>query len=355
MADVKTETKPRSPGDSPEDNPRSNPDATQAPDQEVLSLAHFSDLHLTSLDSIKISQLLNKRMLGYFSWLHKRRIVHRRDIIASLLEDLRVTRPDHIAVTGDLTHLGLPMEYAEVEQWLPSLGAPERVTVVPGNHDAYAGKGWAGLCARWAPYLRSDTGQEGPRTAEFFPALRIRNQIALIGLCSAKPTPPFLATGSLGQKQLSGLETLLERTGKKGLFRVILIHHPPVPGVVQWRKRLTDSKMFAAVLARHGAELVLHGHAHTPALSELQTPAGNIPVVGAPSASELSPWSGNCAKYNIYRIKRIDRNWQLTMSVRGYSETLDRFVPEKETFLSLPHSQDIESNQGKISSLSDNQ
>jgi 3',5'-cyclic AMP phosphodiesterase CpdA len=343
MADVKTETEPHSPGDSP----GSNPDATQAPGPEGLSLAHFSDLHLTSLDSIKISQLLNKRMLGYFSWLHKRRIVHRRDIIASLLEDLRITRPDHIAVTGDLTHLGLPMEYAEVEQWLPSLGPPERVTVIPGNHDAYAGKDWARSCADWASYLCFDagqeecfgTGQESPKTADFFPTLRIRDQIALIGLCSARPTPPFLATGSLGQKQLSALATLLERTGKKDLFRVILIHHPPVPGVVHWRKRLTDSNMFADVLARHGAELVLHGHAHIAALSELQTPAGNIPVVGVPSASELSPWSGNCAKYNIYRIKRIDRNWQLTMSVRGYSETLSRFVPEEEIILSLPNSQ----------------
>ena len=363
MADVKTETEPLSPGDSPEDNPGSNPDATQAPGPEGLSLAHFSDLHLTSLDSIKISQLLNKRMLGYFSWLHKRRIVHRRDIIASLLEDLRITRPDHIAVTGDLTHLGLPMEYAEVEQWLPSLGIPERVTVIPGNHDAYAGKEWARNCADWGPYLCSDAGREGcdstgreeclgtgqevPKTADFFPSLRIRGQVALIGLCSATPTLPFLATGSLGQQQLSALATLLEKTGRKNLFRVILIHHPPVPGVVQWRKRLTDSNMFADVLARHGAELVLHGHAHTAALSELQTPAGNIPVIGVPSASELSPWSGNCAKYNIYRIKRIDRNWQLTMSVRGYSETLSRFVPEEEIILSLPNSQGMEKNRGK--------
>ena len=354
MADVKTETEPLSPGDSPEDNPGSNPDAMQAPGPEGLSLAHFSDLHLTSLDSIKISQLLNKRILGYFSWRHKRRIVHRRDIIASLLEDLRITRPDHIAVTGDLTHLGLPMEYAEVEQWLPSLGTPERVTVIPGNHDAYAGKDWARSLASWSPYLCSengqkgcpssvqdgclDTGQKSPKTAGVFPTLRIRGQVALIGLCSAIPTPPFFATGSLGQQQLSELETLLGKTNGKSLFRVILIHHPPVPGVVKWRKRLTDSREFAAVLARQGAELVLHGHAHTPALSELQTPAGKIPVVGVPSASELSPWSGNCAKYNIYRIKRIDRNWQLTMSVRGYSETQDRFVLEEEKILSLPHS-----------------
>ena len=65
------------------------------------SLAHLSDPHLTSLTDIKFSQLANKRILGYLSWLRKRRFVHRREIVDSLVEDLHITRPDHIAVTGD--------------------------------------------------------------------------------------------------------------------------------------------------------------------------------------------------------------------------------------------------------------
>jgi hypothetical protein len=101
-----------------------------APYGESFSLAHLSDLHLTTLVNARVTQLLNKRLLGYFSWRRKRRIVHSRDIVASLLEDLRLTRPDHVAVTGDLTHLGLPEEFAEVETWLPALGTPEQVTIV---------------------------------------------------------------------------------------------------------------------------------------------------------------------------------------------------------------------------------
>ncbi len=309
---------------------------TQSTQPDSFSLAHISDLHLTSLDNIKIPQLLSKRILGYLSWLHKRRLVHRREIIASLLEDLRDTHPDHIAVTGDMTHLGLPMEYTEVEQWLPSLGTPEHVTVIPGNHDAYAGKAWGNSCSSWRPYLDSDTKLDIPKTAGFFPSLRIRGQIALIGLSSARPTLPLLATGTIGQKQLSGLDILLEKTGEEGLFRVVMVHHPPVPGLIKWRKRLTDDKMFAAVLARQGAELVLHGHAHTATISKLQTPTGSIPVVGAPSASELNPWTGNCAKYNIYRISRSGKNWELTMTVHGYSEDQGRFVSTAEKSLRLP-------------------
>jgi 3',5'-cyclic AMP phosphodiesterase CpdA len=301
------------------------------------SLAQISDLHLTTLENIKIPELLNKRMLGYLSWWRKRRIVHRLDVVEALLEDLRVNRPDHIAVTGDLTHLGLPAEFAEASQWLTRLGPPEQVTVIPGNHEAYAGRAWFRSCAMWAPYLESDVKLEIPMTAGFFPSLRIRKEVALIGLCSARPSLPFLAIGSLGRNQLAGLETLLKRTGEAGLTRFILIHHPPVRGTIKWRKRLIDSKAFAKVIARQGAELILHGHGHAPTAAQLQTPAGFAPVVGAASASELNPWSGMSAKYNIYTLQRTGSNWEISMSTRGFSEATGRFVPEREETLIIRH------------------
>jgi 3',5'-cyclic AMP phosphodiesterase CpdA len=310
--------------------------AAHPPRSGSFSLAHVSDLHLTTLQNITIPQLLSKRMLGFFSWWRKRRIVHRRDVVDALLEDLRVTCPDHIAVTGDLTHLGLPHEFAEAGQWLSTLGIPEQVTVIPGNHEAYAGSGWIRSCSLWAPYLNSDREQDIPKTADFFPSLRIRGQVALIGLCSARPSLPFFAIGSLGKQQLAGLVALLKKTGEAGLMRIILIHHPPVPGLIKWRKRLIDRAALYEVLVRHGAELVLHGHTHAPTLTGLPTPAGDIPVIGTPSASELNPSSGRCAKYNIYRMQRDGLGWELTMSVRSYSVALSRFVPEKEMTLSIP-------------------
>ena len=329
MVDVKTENEPVvSEG-------KCKPAQSREPDS--FSLAHLSDLHLTSLNAVRIPQLLNKRMLGYCSWWHKRRHIHRREIIDSLIDDLRDTCPDHIAVTGDLTHLGLPTECAEVGQWLPSLGAPEQVTVIPGNHEAYWGKDWLDYCAMWAPYMKSDTTQwEASKTVDLFPSVRIRGQVALIGLSSATPSLPLLAIGSLGQEQLLKLENVLQDTGNKGLFRIILIHHPPVSGLVNWRKRLTDSREFADVLARHGAELVLHGHAHNPTLSKLQTPGGDVPVVGGASASQLSPPSSHNATYNIYRLSRVGAGWDLTMLVRRYSEKSGGFVEDQQKTLNIP-------------------
>ncbi len=180
-------------------------------------------------------------------------------------------------VTGDLTHIGLPDEFAEAAQWLPCLGPAEQVTVIPGNHEAYAGHDWSKNLISWAPYLLSDSKPENTKLKTFSPALRIRGQIALIGLCSARPSLPFFAIGSLGKKQLQLLAKLLKETGEAGLMRVVLVHHPPVPGTTDWRKRLVDDKAFSDVVRHHGAELVLHGHTHTSTLRELQGPAGTNP------------------------------------------------------------------------------
>lgn len=328
MVDVKTEKASFSGEDDPGERLADRPVS--------FSLAHLSDLHLTTLVNIKPPHLFSKRLLGYFSWLHKRRRIHRLDIVESLLDDLRALRPDHTAVTGDLTHLGLPMEYVEVRQWLPYLGSPEHVTVIPGNHEAYSGCDWFKSCHVWGPYMDSNTSTGLPKSSAFFPSLRIFGQVALIGVCSARPSLPLLATGTLGREQITALEGLLQQTSGKDLLRVILIHHPPVQGSIKWRKRLTDSEPFAKVIARHGAELILHGHAHAPSLSELRTPTGYVPVIGAASGSEMDPASGRCAKYNIYRISRVGSAWSVTMSVRRYAEEQKGFVAEAEKSLTIP-------------------
>jgi len=328
MPEVKKETSPARPEGSEPPVP--------SPTSGSFTLAHVSDLHLTSLKGTAIGQLLNKRILGYLSWWRKRRLVHRLDIVEALLEDLKTTRPDHIAVTGDLTHLGLPDEFSDASQWLARLGLPDQVTVIPGNHEAYVGQKWSTQLSAWAPYLISDDRQDSCPTLELFPSLRIRGKVALIGLCSARPSLPFLAVGSLGEKQLGILAELLQETGEAGLLRVILIHHPPVPGTIKWRKRLVDNSAFAEVIDRCGAELVLHGHTHAETFSELQTPAGKVPVIGAPSASELNPRSERCAKYNLYLIKRNGDRWDLKMLVRSYSEGSGKFDQEQTTDLMLP-------------------
>ena len=243
-------------------------------------------------------------------------------------QNLQAEHPDHIAVTGDLTHLGLPQEFRDASSWLTRLGAPERITVVPGNHDAYVREPWQKTFAQWSAYMRGDNAGEGTAAEDAFPSLRIRRHAALIGLSSAQPSAPFLATGRLGDEQLQRLDRILEQTADAGLFRIVILHHPPAAHTVRWRKSLRDGAALRDILKRHEVELVLHGHAHFSAAAYLDPRLGRNLAIGVPSASAIGKKVDRHATYHVYRIARGDHGWRLRVSVRAFSPALGRFVPE---------------------------
>jgi 3',5'-cyclic AMP phosphodiesterase CpdA len=161
--------------------------------------------------------------------------------------------------------------------------------------------------------MRGDDAGDGATCS--FPFVRRRGPVALIGLSSALPTSPFLASGTLGAEQIAQLAALLPALADA--FRVVLIHHPPL-GLRPRHKRLTDAKPFLDVLAAHGAELVLHGHDHRQSLNWLDGRQGRIPVVGVQSAS--APRAGHeddPAAYNLYRIDGRAGSWRCEMITRG--------------------------------------
>jgi 3',5'-cyclic AMP phosphodiesterase CpdA len=260
-------------------------------------LAHLSDPHLAPLPSPRWSELIGKRATGYLNWQRKRRLIHRVDVLARIVADLKAQAPDHIAVTGDLVNIALAAEFAPARAFLERLGPPHDVTLVPGNHDAYVRRAARFPQAHWGGYF---SGDDATGLAGEFPFLRRRGPLALIGLSTAVPTPPFMATGRLGGGQIARLAALLDDCA--GLFRVVLMHHPPASKPGRHFKRLTDGADFRAALARHGAELVIHGHDHERSLIELPGPRRRIPVVGVPSASEAAPGEHDPAGYNLYRI-----------------------------------------------------
>lgn len=291
-------------------------------------LAHLSDPHLTSLQGLGASQLMSKRLLGYLSWRRRRRHQHRPEVLDALIADMESVKPDHVAITGDLTHLGTPQEFKEVAEWLPRVGTPQHVTLVPGNHDTYVSEPWEGTFSLWSSYMRSDGPDAGSWNGpdSVFPSLRVRGNVALIGLSSAVPSSPLLATGRIGNRQIALVSRLLRQAREAGLFRVLLLHHPPVPGSILWRKRLTDAPALASAISEQGVELVLHGHAHRSYMNWLDTPGGRAPVVGACSASELAENPPRRAQYHLYRIRFDSERPQVLMSVRRYSKRMGGFV-----------------------------
>ncbi len=275
----------------------------------MFTLAHLSDLHLAAAQP-PLAKLLSKRGLGFINWQRKRKFIHRPEVLDAMTRDLKSQSFDHIAVTGDLVNLALPEEYLRAQQWLQTLADPHDVTVVPGNHDVYVREAVQYPAQYWADYMRGDDGLDR------FPFLRRRGGAALIALSTGLPTAPLLATGCLGNRQLARLADALDQT--RGLFRVVLIHHPPKSPLRRFLRRLIDAPALRRVLAAKGAELLIHGHDHHDALIWLDGPQGKkIPAVCVPSASAAAPHGEEGgAGYHLFTIDDTPRQWCCEMIVR---------------------------------------
>ena len=257
-------------------------------------LGHLSDIHLAIPP--RATDLFGKRGLGLINWHRSRKHVFSRSVLDAVTRDLKSVATDHVAVTGDLVNFSVRPEYVAARAWLESLGPPTAVTVIPGNHDSYvpAARNWP--AQYWGDYMRGDDGAAGE-----FPFVRRRGPVALIALSTSLPTGLFMATGRLGERQLAAFAAALEQTAE--LFRVVLIHHPPVSPPARYLRRLIDGPDFRRVLAAKGADLVLHGHDHCLSVVWLEGPRGTIPAVGASSASIGAPHGDeDPAGYNLFQI-----------------------------------------------------
>jgi len=282
-------------------------------------LAHLSDLHLPMEGMfLGLSDYFSKRLFSHISWRSKRHLIHRPEVLAQIAADIRSHLPDHIAVTGDICNLSLRDEFAAARQWLQDMGDPFSLTVVAGNHDALiASPDIEQGFASWQPWM---SGDEDKSPIPSFPFLRRRGQIALIGVNTAVPTPPFKATGRVGKEQMLALKEMLKTLGEKQLCRILLIHHPLNDEAEENRKHLSDRAELRAMLKDAGAELVLHGHTHETGYREIAGPNGSIPVIGVPSASNIAQTPVRRAGWNLVTISRQTDAWQIDIRARRLKE-----------------------------------
>ena len=337
-------------------------------------LAHITDLHMGPMVSFGPRYWSVKRLLGVLNWYRGRIKAHRLEVLEKIVADMLAQSPDHIAVTGDLVNIGLPDEHERALDWLRKLSPPDRVSVIPGNHDIYTNLGSDEGALRWRDYMSGEawdrdagdpnSGSINSATAggehDMFPYLRRLGPIALIGLNSAVPTKPFIAAGELGDAQRQRLAKMLALTAKQGLTRVVLIHHPPLPGQADAMRGLRDAGKLANVLAVQGAELVLHGHNHrnmlrwhprsngagngdsgaadTNVANDTSVPDNSVPVVGAPSASMARNHHGEpLARYNIFQFGSTGSEAGIEMIGRGLAEPGGKIVELERRMLHPGH------------------
>jgi 3',5'-cyclic AMP phosphodiesterase CpdA len=267
----------------------------------LFRLAHVTDPHFRGFAGARPADFLGKRAVGALNLLLRRRRKHRMELLEAMGADLRGRAVDHLAVTGDLANVSLEAEWEAAQRWLESYGAgPEAVSVIPGNHDAYVAEvvESGAFERRFARYQTSDLPN-----SERYPFVRLRGEVALVGVTTSVATGDLGAWGEVGADQLARLEAALGAPELSGRVRVVLLHHPPVVHRPPEHRNLRDRAALVALLARAGADLVLHGHDHRDEQVRLPGPGGaTIPVVGAGSASYAGRPERR-SRYNVYEIE----------------------------------------------------
>jgi 3',5'-cyclic AMP phosphodiesterase CpdA len=291
-----------------------------------LTFAHISDLHLPFEPRLSLLQHLSKRQLSVWSW-RRRRSLHRSDILDALRLDLQAHAVDHVVLTGDITNFSLPGEFRQAADWLATLGPTERISLVPGNHDALM---------RVPPAEGLDLWASWTRLSEGWPYVHRVGDVSVIGLNSALPTAPLLARGRLGPQQLARLEQVLLAEGQAARVRIVLLHHPVAAGAIGWRKALADGPELRAVLKRSGAELVLHGHARDARLDAIAGPREPIPCLCVPSSSALPNPKDQGARWHQLRLLGIGGDLRAEVTVRRWSVDSNAFTTDAVYELCLP-------------------
>lgn len=290
-------------------------------------LAHFTDPHLP-LAGARLSELFSKRILGWLSWTLRRRKAHRPEVLSALVEDIRAQAPEALMVlTGDVVNISTRAEFAAARAWLEALARPEELALIPGNHDFYVADAENAGLVLLAPWMAGEAAAQSPPA---FPSVRYVGNIAVIGLNSAYPAPWREASGRLDTGQLERLEAMLADCAARGLCRVVMVHHPPLPALNDKpRKALKNADALEAVLERAGAELVLFGHTHRWAHMAHPVNGGVLHALSASSASMKPGGERPAAGWQKIVITRARGAWRFDIERRamgesGVMETLER-------------------------------
>jgi 3',5'-cyclic AMP phosphodiesterase CpdA len=277
-----------------------------------MRIAHISDLHLLGSAEIPPRRLIGKRFTGWANIRLRRGAVHKQRAAESVARAIREREVDHVVVTGDVTNLALESEFEQVRHFIEhDIGLPpDRVSVVPGNHDAYtrgSHKSRRFQCYL-GEYITSDLpGASGVPEIDRFPYVRLRGPVAIIGLSTALPRPPLIASGELGKPQRMALRALLAHESVRDRLPILLQHHPwhrPSKAMDAFTKGLADAEEEREVLDTLPRALLLHGHLHERIHRVIPTTRGRIEAFGATSASLLDEREHHMCGFNVYEVER---------------------------------------------------
>lgn len=223
-------------------------------------IAHLSDIHM--LDDTRSD---GSRARGYDLSTHfvsiGRRLdpVERRKKLQNGLRAARRAGAHHFVISGDLTEMGTKSQYEVLAETLHESGIePWRLTLVPGNHDAYdSPTGWReaidGPLRPWAPTSARNAG-----------AVVDIGSVCFLPVDVACHQPVTRSAGEIDGAAIDALEKRVSDAAFRHKAIVLVQHHPPFErsSVMQWIDGLRGWGRLMGFLEKFPGVHVLHGHLH---------------------------------------------------------------------------------------------
>jgi Icc protein len=223
-------------------------------------IAHLSDVHM--LDA-RPSRARSGHSMGhrFLSFGRPLDAVGRRRKLAHALSAARRVGADHVVISGDLTEIGAPGEFECLAEGLHDSGiAPERITLVPGNHDLYTSPdAWAQALEGPLAAFKDTSAQDPGRVVECA-------GVRFLPLDVARYQP---LTRSAGWIDDVAMDAVARRASDRGLADrplVVVQHHPPFVRATQawqWVDGLIGAARLMTILEAFRHLFVLHGHLHS--------------------------------------------------------------------------------------------
>jgi 3',5'-cyclic-AMP phosphodiesterase len=220
-----------------------------------MRIAHITDLHL-------VEQHYRRRSAGArlrLQYLNTGRSIDAESRCQHAVQALRSARgSDHILVTGDLTEDGAPEQFEVLAQVLADARVnPDRVTLVPGNHDFYSSQEAFSdaLAGPLRPFARTSRVD---RALDF-------GDVVILPTATTKPQPLPLSAGTLRPAQARSVAALASDCQRRGRTLILAQHHPPLGyrnRIWNWIDGMDRVRCFFELLLVHESLQVVHGHTH---------------------------------------------------------------------------------------------
>jgi len=224
-----------------------------------MKIIHFSDPHSCAAPG-DVSAFFDKRILGFFNYLFRRRFQHDLDLLDDAVEYILSEKPDLVICTGDLTSTGQAVEFDKTLEKLAPLIQNKKIPLlyVPGNHDVYVKNA---RCQKALNAAFSELNNYVSGLDDLPVKLTIEEcDFILVNECKA--TNIFLSCGYVTSESLEKIQTYCQ--SEKINPRILVGHFPAKKkySFTESRRGLKNNEKIRELLEAQQIDLSLCGHVH---------------------------------------------------------------------------------------------